>query len=771
MTTGEGADTATRLSRLSRPTVIAAVATLLLFALIAAFSFEPFVKSEVGRRARTRGLVAHVEEVDLGWGGVWLKGVQVSAPEAPSLSARLEAVFVPLGAKPIEVNGGDVQLKGTLELVREELGRLGRRAGSGSEAATGEGSGRSFRLRGLALTWAGFRPGAPPQRVGGLSYERGPGEESFGMDALSVSFGGAALEARGVTALLGRTAQGRVLRKLSAQSAEVTVDVAQVFASSSGAQPGQGPVVTASAQPGAAVPEGSARAKLPLLLAVLTKRLEQTLVENARVDVPAVRAQLKHEGETLNIGPSRFSLERRLGALVAALEPSGQSAGSTPLALRANLPLSGGEPELELELEGGPVSLAALGIKDGDFGLFDVKQARLEAHTKLTLLNGAERVRLHGHGRLSDVSLHRPALALGKLRGIRLGWRGSAEATLDGRLFEVSDAEVSIGDVTLRGAGMLTRGEGYLRVKGEAGVPLAACSKLLDSVPEGFAPELDGLGLEGTFAASLSVEADTRELDRMKVSLDVKNDCLITRVPDHLSPERFRRPWVRTLKGPDGLPFTVESGPGTAGWAPYDEISRHMETAVIVCEDGGFYRHKGFDYVAIEKSIKDNVKARRFVRGASTISMQLAKNLYLGKEKTLSRKFEEAILTTLLEQRFTKRELMELYLNVIEFGPGIYGIGPAARHYFDSSPRDLTLGQALYLASILPAPDRQHLDRNGEVTAGWMKYLRKLMVIARKISRVTDEELEAALEEPVAFRVPGAAPPSVSPDEPEPELP
>ncbi len=196
-----------------------------------------------------------------------------------------------------------------------------------------------------------------------------------------------------------------------------------------------------------------------------------------------------------------------------------------------------------------------------------------------------------------------------------------------------------------------------------------------------------------------------------------------------------------------------------------------METAVIVCEDGGFYRHGGFDYIAIEKSIKDNVKAGRFVRGASTISMQLAKNLYLGKEKTLSRKFEEAILTTLLEQRFEKRQMMELYLNVIEFGPGIYGIGPAARHYFDTSPADLTLGQALYLASILPAPDRQHFDRLGAVTPGWMKYLRKLMVIARKISRVNDEELIAALEEQVAFRVPGAAPASISSDEAEPDLP
>ena len=132
MTTGEGADLETKASRLPRPTVIAAVATLLLFAVIAAFAFEPFVKSQVGRKASERGLVAKVEEVDLGWGGVWLKGIEVSAPDAPSLSAHIDSVFVPLGSAPLEVNGGDVQIRGAFEKVGEEIGRLRRASGSTS---------------------------------------------------------------------------------------------------------------------------------------------------------------------------------------------------------------------------------------------------------------------------------------------------------------------------------------------------------------------------------------------------------------------------------------------------------------------------------------------------------------------------------------------------------------------------------------------------------------------------------------------------------------
>jgi membrane peptidoglycan carboxypeptidase len=146
--------------------------------------------------------------------------------------------------------------------------------------------------------------------------------------------------------------------------------------------------------------------------------------------------------------------------------------------------------------------------------------------------------------------------------------------------------------------------------------------------------------------------------------------------------------------------------------------------------------------------------------------MQLAKNLYLGKEKTLGRKLQEAALTLLLEQELSKRELMELYLNVIEYGPGIYGIGPAARYYFAKRASDLSLGQALYIASILPNPERQHFDKDGKVSAAWTRYLQRLMVIAKKIGKVTDEQLTAGLAEQVAFRVAdsgGGLPPSANP--------
>ena len=147
-----------------------------------------------------------------------------------------------------------------------------------------------------------------------------------------------------------------------------------------------------------------------------------------------------------------------------------------------------------------------------------------------------------------------------------------------------------------------------------------------------------------------------------------------------------------------------------------------------------------------------NLKARRFVRGASTITMQLAKNVFLARDKALSRKIEEVILTDYLEQVFRKDDMMELYLNVIEFGPDVYGITRAAEHYFARKPEELQVGECFFLASLLPSPIRYgKLREKGEVSESWMRHLRALMEIAARNGKISRAELEEGLKEPVAF--------------------
>lgn len=139
-------------------------------------------------------------------------------------------------------------------------------------------------------------------------------------------------------------------------------------------------------------------------------------------------------------------------------------------------------------------------------------------------------------------------------------------------------------------------------------------------------------------------------------------------------------------------------------WVKYGQVSAHLKRAVIAAEDARFLQHQGFDYKAIEAAWKKNLQQRKLAAGGSTISQQLAKNLFLSTEKTVGRKLQETIITFMLEKFLTKQRILEIYLNVIEWGEGIFGAEAAARHYFGVPASSLTPSQAAWLASIIPNP-------------------------------------------------------------------
>ena len=141
-------------------------------------------------------------------------------------------------------------------------------------------------------------------------------------------------------------------------------------------------------------------------------------------------------------------------------------------------------------------------------------------------------------------------------------------------------------------------------------------------------------------------------------------------------------------------------------WVPWSRISPYVAKAVIIAEDDKFWRHEGFDFKAMEKALKKDLQKKRFKVGGSTISQQLAKNLYLSPSKNPVRKVKEAILTWRLENRLSKRRIIELYLNVAEWGEGIFGIEAAARRYFGKPAAALTAREAAQLAAVLPNPRR-----------------------------------------------------------------
>jgi membrane peptidoglycan carboxypeptidase len=169
---------------------------------------------------------------------------------------------------------------------------------------------------------------------------------------------------------------------------------------------------------------------------------------------------------------------------------------------------------------------------------------------------------------------------------------------------------------------------------------------------------------------------------------------------------------------------------------------------VISHEDGAFYDHGGFAPWAIRDALVRNLREGRYVVGASTISMQLAKNLYLHREKTIARKVQEVILTWWLEDALTKDEILELYLNVIEYAPGVYGLRQAAAYYFGRGPNDLSPAESAFLACALPSPKRYHLSyERGALTRSMKGNMRRLLEHTAKRERIGPEALAYGLTE------------------------
>jgi len=145
-------------------------------------------------------------------------------------------------------------------------------------------------------------------------------------------------------------------------------------------------------------------------------------------------------------------------------------------------------------------------------------------------------------------------------------------------------------------------------------------------------------------------------------------------------------------------------------WMPYAKISTHLKRAVLIAEDDKFLAHAGFDWDGIQSAMRKNEQRGRIVAGGSTISQQLAKNLFLSSERSYLRKGQEAIITVMMEAVLDKKRILEIYLNVIEWGEGVFGADAAARHYFGISAANLNVAQAARLAAMVPRP--RFYDRN-----------------------------------------------------------
>jgi monofunctional glycosyltransferase len=197
-------------------------------------------------------------------------------------------------------------------------------------------------------------------------------------------------------------------------------------------------------------------------------------------------------------------------------------------------------------------------------------------------------------------------------------------------------------------------------------------------------------------------------------------------------------------------------------WIPLSRVPKHVQEAIIVAEDGTFYEHGGIDWFEVQESLERNLEEGRPARGASTITQQLAKNLFLSTSKDPIRKLKEVAITLMMENLLTKQRILEIYVNIVEWGRGTFGIEAAARTYFGKSTSALTMDEAARLAAVIPSPLRHRPDADS-------KYVlrRKAIVLNRMQSRkwLPDVATSESDSNGTQQRVPAEAPPpAAAPD-------
>jgi membrane peptidoglycan carboxypeptidase len=174
--------------------------------------------------------------------------------------------------------------------------------------------------------------------------------------------------------------------------------------------------------------------------------------------------------------------------------------------------------------------------------------------------------------------------------------------------------------------------------------------------------------------------------------------------------------------------------------------------SIMTTEDNGFFKHRGWVTSEFKSALRRDLAHGGFRLGASSITMQMVKNVLLSQEKTLSRKLQELFLVWYLEQNLPKERILELYFNAIEFGPRIYGIGRASRHYFGKKPAELNPVEAAFFSSILPSPKRRYVQYcHGSLSNQWDKYVHRIVAKVHERGRLTDEEAAQYAATPLVF--------------------
>ncbi len=286
---------------------------------------------------------------------------------------------------------------------------------------------------------------------------------------------------------------------------------------------------------------------------------------------------------------------------------------------------------------------------------------------------------------------------------------------------------------------------GVLRVK----MKQIECGEAFRAIPGSFMPDLGKFELAGT--ASL-VGAVTVAAGVPSIAIHSSTfNCIVMIAPELYSSAYLDSPFIIERESDVG-PIHIPVDPGRPYFAAYTDIPELTRSAFVSSEDSGFYQHHGIEMSSIVGAAQKNSEAGRAVIGGSTITMQTVKNLYLSRDKTISRKAQEVFLAWHIERIVSKERILEVYLNMVEFGPGLYGLGQASQRFFGKTPQQLTLKESVYLASLLPAPvPRYRYFCEGKLTPNYEKIVKQLLDRMLSLGKITAAKHAVAAAERIHF--------------------